>query len=179
MSDPVRRIRRAEKENPPMSKIITFLTYSAGAEEAAKFYVSIFKNSKITEVSHYPDVEVAPEKGGVMTVVFELNGQPFVALNGGSHFTFTDGISLSVECDTQEEIDTYSKQLTAGGGAQGPCGWLKDRFGLSWQVTPGGMDELFAHPDPERARRAMEAMFKMKKLDIATLQAAAEGVPAA
>jgi predicted 3-demethylubiquinone-9 3-methyltransferase (glyoxalase superfamily) len=157
-----------------MSKIITFLTYSAGAEEAAKFYVSIFKNSKITEVSHYPDVDVAPQKGGVMTVAFELNGQPFVALNGGPHFTFSDGISLSVACDTQEEIDTYSQQLTAGGGAQGPCGWLKDRFGVSWQINPKVLSELLLDPDPAKAKRVMEAMLKMTKIDIAALTRAAE-----
>jgi predicted 3-demethylubiquinone-9 3-methyltransferase (glyoxalase superfamily) len=157
-----------------MSKIITFLTYSTGAEEAAKFYVSIFKNSKITQVSHYPDVEVAPQNGGVMTVAFELDGQPFVALNGGPHFKFSDGISLSVECETQEEIDTYSKQLTAGGGAQGPCGWLKDRFGVSWQINPKVLRELLLDPDAAKTKRVMEAMLKMTKIEIAALKRAAE-----
>ena len=156
-----------------MSKITTFLTYSDGAEEAAKFYVSIFKNSKITKIAHYPDVPVAPKKGGVMTVAFELDGQPFVALNGGPHFKFTDGISLSVECETQEEIDTYSKKLTAGGGEQGPCGWIKDKFGVSWQINPRILSQHLSDPDTARTKRVMEAMLKMRKIDIAALEAAA------
>ncbi len=156
-----------------MSKITTFLTYRDGAEEAAKLYVSIFKNSKITRTSHYPDVPVAPKKGGVMTVEFVLDGQPFIALNGGPHFTFSEGISLSVECETQDEIDTYSTKLTAGGGEQGPCGWIKDRFGVSWQINPKILGELMSDPDAARAKRVMEAMLKMTKIDIAALKQAA------
>jgi predicted 3-demethylubiquinone-9 3-methyltransferase (glyoxalase superfamily) len=159
-----------------MSKITTFLTYSHGAEEAAKLYVSTFKNSKITRTSHYPDVPVAPTKGGVMTVEFVLDGQPFIALNGGSHFKFSEGISLSVECETQDEIDTYSRKLTEGGGEQGPCGWLKDRFGVSWQINPRRLGELVSDPDAAKAKRVMEAMLKMTKIDIAALEkAAAQG----
>jgi RNA polymerase sigma-70 factor, ECF subfamily len=156
-----------------MSKITTFLTYSEAAEEAAKLYVSIFKNSKITRISRYPDVDVAPSKGGVMTVEFELDGKPFVALNGGPHFHFSEGISLSVECQTQEEVDTYSAKLIEGGGQQGPCGWLKDRFGVSWQINPKILGELLAGPDGAKAQRVMQAMLKMTKIDIAALEKAA------
>jgi predicted 3-demethylubiquinone-9 3-methyltransferase (glyoxalase superfamily) len=156
-----------------MSNITTFLTYREGAEEAAKLYVSIFKNSKITRVSHYPDVDVAPSKGGVMTVELELDGQPFIFLNGGPHFTFTDGFSLSVACQTQDEIDSYSSKLIAGGGEQGPCGWVKDRFGVSWQINPKILGELLSDPDAAKAKRVMEAMLKMTKIDIAALNQAA------
>lgn len=157
-----------------MSKITTFLTYAAGAEEAAAFYVSIFKNSRITSISRYPDVDVAPQKGGVMLVAFELDGQPYIALNGGPHFKFTEGISLSVECETQEEIDTYWAKLIAGGGEPGPCGWLKDKFGVSWQINPKLLTELITDPDAGKAKRAMEAMLKMSKIDIAALKQAAD-----
>ena len=156
-----------------MSKITTFLTYRDRAEEAANLYVSTFKNSRITRISRYPDVDVAPTKGGVMTVEFELDGQPFIALNGGPHFTFSEGISLSVECESQDEIDTYSQQLTEGGGEQGPCGWIKDRFGVSWQISPKLLGDLLSDPDAARAKRVMEAMLKMTKIDIATLNQAA------
>jgi predicted 3-demethylubiquinone-9 3-methyltransferase (glyoxalase superfamily) len=156
-----------------MSKITTFLTYNDGAEQAANLYVSIFKNSKITRISRYPDVEVAPSKGGVMTVEFELGGKPFIALNGGPHFQFSDGISLSVECDTQDEVDRYSASLIEGGGAQGPCGWLKDRFGVSWQINPKVLGQLLSDPDAAKAKRVMEAMLKMTRIDIAALERAA------
>jgi predicted 3-demethylubiquinone-9 3-methyltransferase (glyoxalase superfamily) len=156
-----------------MSTITTFLTYAEGAEDAAKLYVSIFKSSKITRITHYPDVPVAPTKGGVMTVEFELDGHKYIALNGGSYFKFTEGISLNVECDTQDEIDTYTKKLTAGGGEQGPCGWVKDRFGVSWQINPRILSQYLSDPDAAKTKRVMEAMLKMHKIDIAALEAAA------
>ena len=116
------------------------------------------------------------EPGTPLTVTFELDGRKFVALNGGPQFTFTEAVSFSIECADQDELDAYWERLTDG-GEEGPCGWCKDRYGLSWQVVPAGMDELFGDDDPERARRAMEAMFGMRKLDIAALRAAADGQP--
>jgi predicted 3-demethylubiquinone-9 3-methyltransferase (glyoxalase superfamily) len=156
-----------------MQKITTFLTFDNQAEEAAKFYTSIFENSKIVRVVRYGDAGPGP-KGSVLTVEFELAGQKYVALNGGPHFSFSEGISLSVDCKTQEEIDRYSARLTEG-GEQGPCGWVKDKFGVSWQVNPSMLADMFASPDADKAARAMEAMLKMKKLDIATLMRAYEG----
>jgi predicted 3-demethylubiquinone-9 3-methyltransferase (glyoxalase superfamily) len=153
------------------------LWFDTEGEEAANFYVSVFKNSRIVNVAHYTEAGPRPA-GTVMTVEFELDGQRFVAINGGPEFTFSEAISLQIDCADQEEVDFYWERLSEG-GEEGPCGWLKDRYGLSWQVVPTGMDELFSDPDPERARRAMEAMFEMRKLDIATLRAAAAGVPAA
>jgi predicted 3-demethylubiquinone-9 3-methyltransferase (glyoxalase superfamily) len=153
------------------------LWFDTEGEEAANFYVSVFKNSRIVNVAHYTEAGPRPA-GTVMTVEFELDGQRFVAINGGPEFTFSEAISLQIDCADQEEVDFYWERLSEG-GEEGPCGWLKDRYGLSWQVVPTGMDELFSDPDPERARRAMEAMFEMRKLDIATLRAAADGVPAA
>jgi predicted 3-demethylubiquinone-9 3-methyltransferase (glyoxalase superfamily) len=157
-------------------KIVPNLWFDTEAEEAAAFYVSVFKNSRIVNVTHYP--ESAPRPAGmVMTVDFELDGERFTGINGGPDFTFDEALSFLINCETQEEIDYFWERL-AEGGQEGPCGWLKDRFGLSWQVVPTGMDELFADPDPERARRAMEAMLAMGKIDIAALRAAADGVPA-
>ncbi len=157
-------------------KIIPNLWFDTEAEEAAAFYTSVFPNSRIVNVAHY--TEAGPrEAGTVMVVEFELDGQRVVAINGGPQFTFSEAISLQIACETQEEIDRYWERLTDG-GEEGQCGWLKDRFGVSWQVTPAGIDTLFAGSDRERARRAMEAMFTMKKIDIAELQAAADGVPA-
>jgi predicted 3-demethylubiquinone-9 3-methyltransferase (glyoxalase superfamily) len=153
------------------------LWFDTEAEDAANFYVSVFKNSRIVAVGRY--TEAGPrEAGTVMTVEFELDGQRFVGINGGPEFTFDEAVSFAIECETQEEIDYYWERLTDG-GSEGPCGWCKDRFGLSWQVMPSGMGELFADSDPARAERAMTAMFGMKKLDIAALRAAADGVPAA
>ena len=123
-----------------MPRITTFLAYDEQAEEAAKFYVSVFKNSRIRSVTRYGEAGPGP-KGSVMTVAFELDGQEFVALNGGSHFKFTDGISLSVDCKTQEEVDTYWEKLSEG-GEPGPCGWLKDRFGLYWQINPTILSDM-------------------------------------
>jgi predicted 3-demethylubiquinone-9 3-methyltransferase (glyoxalase superfamily) len=149
------------------------LWFDTQAEEAAAFYVSVFPNSRILAVTHY--TEAGPREAGlVMAVQFELNGQRFVGINGGPNFTFDEAVSFEIDCESQEELDYFWERLTDG-GEEGPCGWLKDRFGLSWQVVPTGMAELFADPDPARARRAMEAMLKMRKLDFAALQAAADG----
>jgi predicted 3-demethylubiquinone-9 3-methyltransferase (glyoxalase superfamily) len=159
------------------TKIIPNLWFDTEAEEAAGFYVSVFPNSRIVNVTHYN--EAGPREAGmVMTVEFELDGQRFVGINGGPEFEFDEAVSFQITCETQEEIDAYWEQLSEG-GEEGPCGWLKDRYGLSWQVVPSGMDELFADPDPERAKRAMEAMLGMRKLDIAELRSAADGVAAA
>ena len=160
-----------------MSQTITpNLWFDTEAEEAAAFYVDIFKNSRIVSVAHYP--EGAPREAGmVMTVEFELDGQRFVGINGGPNFKFDEAVSFAIGCEDQEEVDYYWDRLIEG-GEESVCGWLKDRYGLSWQVVPTGMEELFADPDPERARRAMEAMLQMRKLDIAALRSAADGVPA-
>ena len=158
------------------TRIVPNLWFDTQAEEAAEFYVSIFDNSRITNVSRY--TEAGPgEPGTVMTVAFELDGLPFVGINGGPEFTFDEAVSFQIDCETQEEVDYYWDRLTDG-GEEVQCGWLKDRYGLSWQVVPTGMEELFEDPDPERARRAMDAMLGMVKLDIAALRAAADGVPA-
>jgi predicted 3-demethylubiquinone-9 3-methyltransferase (glyoxalase superfamily) len=152
------------------------LWFDTDAEEAAGFYVSVFKNSRVVNVTHYP--EGAPREAGmVMTVEFELDGQRFVGINGGPEFTFDEAVSLEIVCEDQDEVDYYWERL-ADGGAEGPCGWLKDRYGLSWQVVPKGMDDVFSDADPERAKRAMEAMLKMGKLDLGALRAAADGVTA-
>jgi predicted 3-demethylubiquinone-9 3-methyltransferase (glyoxalase superfamily) len=157
-------------------KIVTNLWFDTEAEEAAEFYTSLFENSRIVNVSRY--TEGAPREAGmVMTVEFELDGQRFVAINGGPQFTFDEAISLQITCEDQEEVDHFWERLTDG-GEESQCGWLKDRYGLSWQVIPKGMDEVFSDPDPERARRAMQAMLGMRKLDIAALRSAADGVPA-
>ena len=157
-----------------MPRIAPNLWFDTEAEEAAQFYTSIFKNSKVVSSARYP--EGAPREAGmVMVVEFELDGQRFVGINGGPNFKFNEAISLQIDCGTQEEIDYYWDRLTADGGEEGPCGWCKDRFGVSWQVTPKGMDEVFSDPDPQRAERAMKAMLEMKKLDIAALQRAYEG----
>jgi predicted 3-demethylubiquinone-9 3-methyltransferase (glyoxalase superfamily) len=158
-------------------KITPNLWFDTEAEEAANFYVSVFKNSRIVSTAHYTEAGPWPA-GEVMTVEFELDGQRFVGINGGPEFKFSEAVSFQINCDDQEAIDYYWDRLTDG-GEEGPCGWCKDKFGLSWQVTPTGMDELFSHPDKSRADRAMRAMFEMKKLDIAALKAAADGVPAA
>ena len=156
-------------------KIGPNLWFDTQAEEAAAFYISVFKNSRIVNVTHYTGAGPR-EAGTVMTVEFELNGQRFVGINGGPQFKFDEAVSFQINCDGQDEVDYYWDKLTEG-GAEGPCGWLKDRFGLSWQVVPAGMDELFADPDPDKARLAMQAMLRMGKLDIAALRSAADGVP--
>ena len=159
-----------------MQKIIPSLWFDTQAEEAASFYTSVFKNSRIVSKTHYTEAGPRPA-GMVLSVEWELDGQRFVGINGGPEFTFDEAVSFQVTCETQEEIDYYCQRL-GDGGEEGPCGWLKDRFGLSWQVVPSGMDELFNDPDPSRAQRAMQAMFGMRKLDLAALRAAADGVPA-
>ena len=158
------------------TKISPSLWFDTEAEDAAKYYTSVFENSRIVGVTHYNDAGPR-EAGSVMTVEFELDGQRFVGINGGPEFTFSEAVSFEIHCETQDEIDYYWEKLTDG-GSEGPCGWCKDRFGLSWQVVPDGTDELFGDADPKRAERAMKAMFTMKKLDIAELRRAADGVPA-
>jgi predicted 3-demethylubiquinone-9 3-methyltransferase (glyoxalase superfamily) len=155
-----------------MPRITPNLWFDTEAEEAAEFYVSVFPNSRITEVSHYG--EAGPrEAGTVLTVEFELDGQPFTALNGGPQFTFDEAVSFQIDCADQDEVDHYWDKLIEGGGAESMCGWLKDRFGLSWQVVPRRLVELLADPDQDRSQRAMKAMLGMKKLDVAALEAAA------
>ena len=156
-------------------KIITNLWFDTQAEEAAEFYCSIFDNSRIVSVARYPDG--APRDAGmVMSVEFELDGERLVGINGGPEFSFSEAISLQIACRDQDEVDYFWEKLTEG-GEEGPCGWLKDRYGLSWQVVPEGMDEIFSDPDAGRAQRAMQAMLKMRKLDAAALRRAADGEP--
>ena len=157
-----------------MQKITTFLTFAARAEEAAKFYVSIFKPSKIVKTTRYG--ETGPgAKGSVMTVQFKIAGEEYIALNGGDSFEFSMGASLSVDCKTQKEIDTYTQKLTANGGEQLPCGWVKDKFGMYWQITPTILPKMIADKNAARAGRAMQAMMQMMKLDIAALKKAYAG----
>ena len=162
-----------------MSRITPFLWFADQAEEAAKHYTGIFRNSRITATTRYSRAgqEVHGRKPGtVMTVTFELDGQNFVALNGGPEFRFTEAVSFQINCDTQEEIDYYWEKLGAGGDPKAQvCGWLKDKFGLSWQVVPRMMDELFRDEKSEGAQRAMQAMLQMKKLDIERLKKAYNG----
>ncbi len=151
-------------------KITTFLWFDGNAEEAANHYTSIFRNSKILNVTRYGDAGPLP-KGTVMTVTFQLEGQEFIALNGGPHFKFTEAISLLVNCDTQKEVDELWSKLSAG-GEEGQCGWLKDKFGLSWQIIPSALFKLLQDQVPAKSKRVMEAMFQMKKIDIARLEQA-------
>jgi predicted 3-demethylubiquinone-9 3-methyltransferase (glyoxalase superfamily) len=153
-----------------MQRITTFLTFNNQAEEAVNLYVSIFPNSRILSINRYGEGAPIPA-GTVMSATFELDGQQFTALNGGPHFTFSDGISLFVSCQTQEEVDELWEKLSAG-GSPGPCGWLKDKFGVSWQIIPTVLGELLGDPDPAKAQRVMQAMLQMSKLDIATLRQA-------
>ena len=154
-----------------MNGITPFLWFDTEGEEAAKFYTSVFPNSRIVDIAYYGSAGPRPE-GTVMTVSFELDGQKFVALNGGPDFTFSEAISFEVECEDQEEVDAYWAKLTEGGGEEGPCGWLKDKYGLSWQIVPRRLTELLTDPDKERAQRAMEAMLR---IDVAELERAAAG----
>jgi predicted 3-demethylubiquinone-9 3-methyltransferase (glyoxalase superfamily) len=161
-------------EEPDMtSKITTCLWFDDQGEEAAEFYCSLIPNSRVVEVSRYGDAGPG-EPGTVMTVDFELDGRPYVALNGGPQFKFTEAVSFQISCKDQDEVDHYWNTLTEG-GEESMCGWLKDRYGLSWQIVPTALPELLGDPDPERAQRAMQAMLKMQKLDIAALRAAADG----
>jgi len=154
-----------------VNTITSCLWFDTDGEDAAKFYTSIFPNSKITGVSHYGSAGPRPE-GMVMTVGFELDGAKFVALNGGANYTFNEAISFQVSCKDQEEVDSYWSKL-AEGGEEGPCGWLKDRFGVSWQIVPTALPELLSNPDPEISQRVMEAMLQMRKIEIADLERAA------
>ena len=155
-----------------MQKITPFLWFDTQAEEAARFYTSVFPNSRILNTARYGDAGPGP-KGSVMTVEFELEGQRMIALNGGPQFKFTEAISLSVDCKDQKEVDHYWSRLSQG-GQESMCGWLKDRYGLSWQVNPTILGKMLSDPDPKKAKRVMEAMLKMKKIDIAALKAAAQ-----
>lgn len=153
-----------------MQKIVTHLWFDDQAEEAANFYVSLFEDSQVLDVSRY--MEGSPgEPGKVMTVTFQLNGQEFIALNGGPEFKFNESMSLFVKCETQEEVDRLWAALTDGGEEQ-PCGWLKDKYGLSWQIIPNVLGEMLQDENPDCAQRVMEAMLKMKKIDVSKLTAA-------
>jgi predicted 3-demethylubiquinone-9 3-methyltransferase (glyoxalase superfamily) len=155
-----------------MPKTIPCLWFDTKGEDAAEFYTSIFPNSKITEVSRYGSAGPRPD-GMAMTVAFVLDGQEYVALNGGPEYTFSEAISFQISCDSQDELDEYWTKLTEG-GEEGPCGWLKDKFGLSWQVVPTALAELLRDPDPARVQRAMHAMLQMKKIDVNELRRAAD-----
>jgi len=153
-----------------MQKIIPFLWFNNNAEEAVNFYASVFKDSRILNIARYGDAGPGP-KGQVMTASFQLNGQEFIALNGGPHFKFTEAISFVVNCQTQEEVDEYWDKLSDG-GEKSRCGWLKDKFGLSWQVVPTILSKLLGDKDAEKSKRVMSAMMEMEKLDIAKLEQA-------
>jgi predicted 3-demethylubiquinone-9 3-methyltransferase (glyoxalase superfamily) len=156
-----------------MQKITPFLWFDNQAEDAARFYLSIFKNSRILGISRYGEAGPGPA-GSVMTVRFELNGQEFIALNGGPHFKFTEAISFSIDCKTQDEVDEFWEKLSEG-GEPGRCGWIKDKYGLSWQVNPTALGQMLSDPDQEKAKRVMGAMLQMDKIDIAALQRAHDG----
>jgi predicted 3-demethylubiquinone-9 3-methyltransferase (glyoxalase superfamily) len=156
-----------------MQGIAPCLWFDTEAEEAATFYTSVFPNSRIVDVTHYGPAGPR-EEGLVMTVEFELDGHELIALNGGPEFTFTEAISLHVSCESQDEVDNYWRALSDG-GEEGPCGWLKDRYGVSWQIDPVRLHELLADPDRDRADRVMRAMLEMRKIDIAELERAASG----
>ena len=155
-----------------MQKITPFLWFDDKAEEAANFYVSIFKNSKVGSVTRYGEAGPGP-KGTVMIATFQLDGQEFIALNGGPHFKFTEAISFVVNCETQEEVDEFWEKLSEG-GEKSRCGWLKDKYGLSWQIVPTVLGELMQDKDPEKSKRVMKAMLQMDKIDIKTLKQAYE-----
>jgi predicted 3-demethylubiquinone-9 3-methyltransferase (glyoxalase superfamily) len=156
-----------------MPAITPCLWFDTQGEEAASFYVSVFPHSRIVRTSHYGEAGPRPA-GTVLTVELELDGRRFTVLNGGPEFTFSEAISFQIDCADQEEVDRYWNSLSADGGEEGPCGWLKDRFGLSWQVVPRRLTELLTDPDPGRSQRAMQAMLGMKKIDIAGVEAAAD-----
>jgi predicted 3-demethylubiquinone-9 3-methyltransferase (glyoxalase superfamily) len=161
-----------------MQKITPFLWFDDNAEEAVNFYTSVFKNSKIGQISRYND-EVAKAAGrpagSVMVIAFELEGQNFTAINGGPVFKFTEAISLYVDCKDQEEVDYFWEKLTSGGGQESQCGWLKDKYGLSWQIVPRALTELLGSKDPEKVKRGMHAMLQMKKIDVQAIKDAVEG----
>ena len=153
-----------------MQKITPFLWFNDNAEEAVNFYISVFGNSRIVSVARYPEGTPGP-KGTVMTVAFQLDGQEFVALNGGPHFKFTEAVSFVVNCETQEEVDEFWEKLSEG-GEKSRCGWLKDKYGLSWQIVPTALGEMLTENDPEKSKRVMQAVLQMDKLDIETLKRA-------
>jgi predicted 3-demethylubiquinone-9 3-methyltransferase (glyoxalase superfamily) len=157
-----------------MQKITPFLWFENQAEEAINFYTSIFKKSRVLNVAHYGDAGPGPA-GSVMTATFELEGQEFTALNGGPQYKFTEAISFLVNCKTQKEVDELWEKLSEG-GEEGPCGWLKDKFGVSWQIIPTALGEMLGDPDPAKAQRVMEAMLKMNKIELPLLQQAYEQV---
>jgi predicted 3-demethylubiquinone-9 3-methyltransferase (glyoxalase superfamily) len=156
-----------------MPKITPFLWFDNNAEDAAKFYTSVFKNSKLGEIRRYGDAGPGP-KGSVMIASFSIEDIEFTALNGGPHFKFNESVSFVVHCKTQEEVDEYWSRLTADGGQEGDCGWLKDKFGMSWQITPSRLLELIGDKDPAKSQRAMRAMMQMKKIDIAKIEQASD-----
>ena len=160
-----------------MTSITPFLWFDGTAEEAATFYCAVFPDSRIDRIDRSPADNPSTKEGEVLTVAFTLAGRPFVGLNGGPDFRFTEAVSFSIDCKDQAEVDRYWEILTANGGEPSQCGWLKDRFGLSWQVVPRRMNELYSSPDRDGARRAFEAMLTMQKLDVAKLEAAFEGAP--
>jgi len=155
-----------------MPKITPFLWFDDKAEEAAKFYTSVFKNSKLGAISRYGDAGPGP-KGSVMTASFSIEGMEFTALNGGPHFKFNESVSFVVHCKTQQEVDEYWSKLLADGGQESQCGWLKDKFGMSWQITPDRLVELITNKDAAKSQRAMQAMMQMTKIDIAKIEQAA------
>jgi len=157
-----------------MQPITACLWFDNRIEEAVNFYMSVFKDGKITDTTTYPEGGPQP-KGTILTISFEANGQKFLALNGGPQFKFTEAVSFLIECETQDEIDDYWRNLTAGGGEEGPCGWLKDKYGLSWQVAPRLLLEVWKDKDAAKATRAMAAMMQMKKIDIAAIRKAING----
>ncbi|HEY8227806.1 MAG TPA: VOC family protein [Pyrinomonadaceae bacterium] len=163
-----------QRGSAPAQKITPFLWFDDKAEEAINFYTSVFDDSRILSVTRYGDTGPGP-KGTVMTASFQIAGQEFVALNGGPHFKFTEAISFVVNCETQEEIDRFWQQLTADGGAESQCGWLKDKFGLSWQIVPTILSKLLQDPDPAKSNRVMQAILQMKKIEIKKLLEAYEG----
>ena len=156
-----------------MQKITPFLWFDNQAEEAMNFYISVFDNSKIVNVTRYGEAGPGPA-GAVMTAAFEIAGQEFIALNGGPHFKFTEAVSFSVNCETQEEVDEFWERLSEG-GEKGRCGWLKDKYGLSWQINPTALGEMLQDEEAEKAKRVMEAMLQMDKIDIEALKQAYEG----
>jgi predicted 3-demethylubiquinone-9 3-methyltransferase (glyoxalase superfamily) len=157
-----------------MQKITTFLWFNDNAEEAANFYVSVFKNSKILNLARYGDTGPGP-KGSVMVVTFQLDGQEFMALNGGPQYKFTEAVSLMVHCETQQEIDALWEKLSSKGGATNVCGWLKDRYGLSWQIVPAALGKMMTDKEPEKTNRVMQAVMQLKKLDLKKLEEAYRG----
>ena len=154
-----------------MRKITPCLWFDGNAEEAVNFYASVFKDARILDAQRYGPGAPLPE-GTVLTMNFELFGQGFMALNGGPEFKFDEAVSFIVDCESQEEVDYYWERLTAGGGEEGMCGWLKDKFGLSWQITPRRLSELLAHPDRDKAARVLQAMLQMRKIDVRALEEA-------